>query len=109
MPDPKGPWNVNGNGYAGLLWIEGVDAQGNLLPNSTIYGDKIYGFWDDAAQRLTFVRVINPADPTAQQIYLGYLMESQADRSLAFAGFFHAFSGTGAVARRVEYGWYGTR
>jgi len=106
MTQIKGPWNINGNGYPGLLWIEGVDPQGNLIPSSTVYGDPILGFWDDTAGRLTFVRVINAGDPSANQVYTGYVMKSQEDGSLALAGSFEAFAGTGAVARRTVYGWY---
>lgn len=110
MVNPRGPWNINGNGYSGLLWIEGVDSQGNLLiPSSTVYGQQIIGFWDDSAQKITFMRIIEPENPSTFQIYTGYLMQSQTDRSLAFAGSFEAFQGTGAVANRVIYGWYALR
>lgn len=106
MANPRGPWHINGNGYSGLLWIEGVDSQGNLISNSSVYGNPIMGFWDEPSQKLTFMRVINPGDPSTFQIYTGYLMTSQADGSLAFAGSFEAFQGTGAIAQRVIYGWY---
>jgi hypothetical protein len=106
MIDIKGPWDINGNGFAGLLWIEGVDAQGNLLGSSTVYGQPIIGFWDDNSQKITFLRIINAADPSTLQIYTGYLMQSQNDGSLSFAGSFEAFKGTGAYAQRVVYGWY---
>ena len=109
MSDPRGPWNINGNGYPGLLWIEGVDALGNLLSSSTVYGNPIIGFWDAAAQKITFLRVINSGDPSSLQIYTGYLMQPQTGGSLALAGSFEAFQGTGAVAERVVYGWYALR
>ena len=109
MPNIRGPWDINGNGYTGQLWIEGVDAQGNLLPSSTVFGgEPILGFWDDAASRLTFMRY-NNGDPSSFQIYTGYLMISQADQSLSFAGSFEAFQGTGATANRPVYGWYAVR
>ena len=104
MTNPRGPWNINGNGFLGNLWIEGFDAAGNLLPSSTDFG-----FWDDRSGKLTFMRVIDPADPSTFQIYTGYLMEPQPDAPLAFAGSFEAFAGTGAVAERVLYGWYAIR
>ena len=110
MPNIRGPWNIVGNGYSGQLWIEGIDANGNLLPNSTVYnGDKIIGFWDDTAQKLTFMRLVDSGDPSTFQIFTGYLMHSQDDGSLALAGSFEAFQGTGAVAQRIIYGWYALR
>jgi hypothetical protein len=109
MSDIKGPWDINGNGYAGQLWIEGVDSKGNLLPSSSVFeGDRILGFWDDTANKLTFMRY-NDGDPSSFQIYTGYLMKSQADGSLAFAGSFEAFQGTGATAKISVYGWYAMR
>jgi|SRR5580765_4044175 len=109
MTNPRGPWNINGNGFPGLLWIEGFDVAGNLLPSSTVYGQSIFGFWDDRSGKLTFMRLIDPAVPSSFQIYTGYLMEPQPNASLAFAGSFEAFAGTGAVAERVIYGWYAVR
>jgi len=67
------------------------------------------GFWDDAAQKLTFMRIIDANNPSTFQIFTGYRMQSQTDNSLAFAGSFEAFQGTGAVAQRVIYGWYALR
>ncbi|HEY0457318.1 MAG TPA: hypothetical protein VGE41_13185, partial [Verrucomicrobiae bacterium] len=93
-------------GYSGQLWIEGIDANGNLLGSSTVYGQTIIGFWDDQSWKLTFMRLIDKGNPSSFQIYTGYLMQSQDNGSLAFAGSFEAFQGSGAVARRVVYGWY---
>jgi hypothetical protein len=52
------------------------------------------------------MRLIDKGNPSSFQIYTGYLMQSQDNGSLAFAGSFEAFQGSGAVARRVVYGWY---
>jgi hypothetical protein len=102
----RGGWNINGNGYGGFMWIEGVDGQGNLLGSSTVYGQPIRGFWDEASGRLTFMRIINAADPSTMQIYTGYLMPPQDNMQLAIAGTFEAFIGTGATASKPSYGWY---
>ena len=107
LPSPIGTWTVNGNGYPGTLVIHSIDAHGNLA-HSTIYDQPIIGFWDDRAQKLTFMRLINHDDPSTFQIFTGYLMRGVNDGALALAGSFEGFSGTGAVAERVIYGWYAT-
>jgi len=101
MPDPAGFYAFNGNGSEGSLHIEPVDSQGNL--RGTLLGNPISGFWDDAAQKLTFIRVINAADPSTFQVYTGYFFDQ--DRS-TMAGFFEAFSGSGGSAQRSVYGWF---
>jgi hypothetical protein len=105
MVSPVGTWNINGNGFDGSLYIDNVGVDGGLL-SSTAYGQTITGFWDDIAQRLSFVRATQPGDPSSYQIYTGYMMQNQSDGKLAMAGSFEAFKGTGAVARRTVYGWY---
>jgi len=107
LPGPIGTWTVNGNGYPGTLVIRSIDTHGNLA-HSTIYDQPIIGFWDDRAQKLTFMRLINRDDPSTFQIFTGYLMRGVNDGALALAGSFEGFSGTGAVAERVIYGWYAT-
>ena len=109
MGAPNGSWNINANGFAGTLFIEGVDPQGNLLPNSTVFGNPIIGFWDDFSQRIMFMRIIASNDPSTFQIFTGYYMAGQPGIADALAGSFEAFRGTGANAQRVTYGWLGSR
>jgi len=108
---PVGIWDVNGNGFPGVLSIPSIDAQGNLGANCTIYGQRIFGFWSDPAQTLTFMRVITASDPTTFQVFTGYLMQPQPGSGLpvSLAGSFEAFRGTGAVAQRPLYGWCAQR
>ncbi len=104
---PVGTWDVNGNGYPGALSIPSIDAQGNLGANCTIYGQRIFGFWNASAQMLTFMRTITPSDPSTFQVYTGYLMQPQPGSGFAvsLAGSFEAFTGSGGVAQRPLYGW----
>jgi kumamolisin len=106
--NPVGFWTINGNGFPGVLAIPSIDPQGNLGAGSTVYGQPIFGFWDDPAQKLTFMRVITPTDPTTFQVYTGYLMRPQpgSGQPVTLAGAFEAFQGTGAVAQRSVFGWY---
>jgi hypothetical protein len=108
---PVGTWDVNGNGYPGVLSIPSVDAQGNLGANSTIYGQRIFGFWNASAQMLTFMRTITPSDPTTFQVYTGYLMQPQPGSGflVSLAGSFEAFAGSGGSAQRPLYGWCAQR
>lgn len=102
MPLQLGQWNVNGNGFTGVLNLLGVDGSGNI--NGTVFGDPVAGFWDEVSQTITFLRISNPADPSTMQVYTGHMFSNGAQRTLA--GAFEAFQGTGAVARRVKYGWF---
>jgi hypothetical protein len=65
MTLPLGNWDIDGNGFRGTLTINGVDAAGNL--NASVVfespeAQQAIGFWDEASQKITFVRVINQDD-----------------------------------------------
>ncbi len=105
LPTPT-KWTINGNSFVGELNITSVDSQGNLT--GTVYGQPITGFWDGVSNKITFIRV--PANPSASsqyQIYTGFMFRNNAtDPTYTLTGYFEAFSGTGATARRVLYGWF---
>ena len=107
VSDPAGTWDVNANGFPGVLSIPSIDAQGNLGANCTIFGQRIFGFWSTSAQMLTFMRIISPSDPSTFQVYTGYLMQPQPGSGflVSLAGSFEAFRGGGGVAQRPLYGW----
>jgi hypothetical protein len=102
--DPSGQWKFNGNGFTGVLNIT-VDNQGNVTGD--VIGNPITGFYDKDAGRIIFLRIIDTNNPSTYQIYTGYIRSSlnQNDFDYVFDGYFEAFSGTGAVARRPVYGW----
>src|SRR5262245_51299846 len=107
MALPTGTWTINGNGYTGQLSIQSVDAQGNLT--GAVFGQKIVGFWDEASQRISFIRVIDAGRPDRQQVYTGYLFPMAQGTPAAgevLAGSFEAFQGTGANARHSVFGWF---
>src|SRR5215469_8677535 len=66
---PKGKWAIDGNGFAGELNITSMDAQGNL--QGTVFGQGIFGFWDEASQKITFMRITDASNVTTFQIYTG--------------------------------------
>jgi hypothetical protein len=101
MPSPVQQWLINGNGALGILNITAVDEQGNIT--ATVYGQQAIGLWNSDTQRITFTRLINPADPATWQSYSGYMIDSDPP---VFAGSFKAFLGGGGVATRVNYGWF---
>jgi hypothetical protein len=94
---PRALWSITANGFMGDLHITSVDNQGNL--SGTVFGQSISGFWDEASQKITFMRIINPADPSTFQIYTGFLFRDQNRPDLVYTltGFFEAFQGTGVV------------
>src|SRR5947209_2329195 len=103
---PTGRWNINGNGFQGDLTLTAVNADGSL--QGTMYGGQpIIGFWDEAAQKITLMKIV-PAqpgqapDPSTYQVYTGYQF-SQGGSTLA--GTFEAFGGSGGVAQRTVFGW----
>ena len=106
--DPVGTWDVNANGFKGVLSIPSIDAQGNLAATSTIFGQRILGFWNASTQMLTFMRITTASDPTTFQVFTGYLMQPQPGTGfvVSLAGSFEAFVGTGGSAQRPLYGWY---
>src|SRR5262249_2769822 len=68
---PVGEWDLNANGFKGILKVAAVDAQGNL--NATVFGNQVAGFWDEEAKALVFVRPSDPNNPATFQFYTGYL------------------------------------
>jgi len=105
---PVGDWQVNANGFQGILHITGVNIPGDILPGSTIFGNSIVGFYDATSARINFIRFTG--NPRAPQIYNGYLFRSIANPSLwELTGEFSAYKGSGGVAQRIDYGWVATK
>lgn len=107
----QGTWKIDNNGFPGDLVLR-VDANGRV--SGTVYGQEIFGFWDEDAKKITFVRIINRADPTSYQIFTGFLFTpafrlntgQQGEVAQMLTGYFEAFSGSGATAQRTLYGWH---
>lgn len=99
-----GEWSFNGNGFPGTLRITSMTGEGHIA--GTVYGQAIYGFWDETSKRISFVRVINIFDPHAQQIFTGFLLTGPDSNPLTLAGSFERFASTGAFPARPLYGWY---
>lgn len=96
-----GNWNINANGFTGLLSIEDLDTDGPLIAE-TFFGssaaDTIKGNWDNIAKKITFTRTIS--GNTITQDYTGFLFATPSGTEpLIFAGFFTE-SGVSAT-----FGW----
>ena len=103
---PVGDWQVNANGFQGILHI--TLSGGDILPGSSIFGNSIVGFYDATSARINFIRLTG--NPRAPQIYNGYLFRSIANPSLwELTGEFSAYKGSGGVAQRIDYGWVATK
>jgi hypothetical protein len=107
---PIGTWSINANGFSGLLTID-ISATGDVT--GKFNDDPIGGFWSESCQRLMFYRVTNgftsSTPPQYIQVFTGYQFPAnttQPTGSQRLAGFFEAFSGTGATATRNVFGWY---
>jgi hypothetical protein len=107
----QGTWKIVNNGFPGDLVLR-VDSNGRV--SGTVYGQEIFGFWDEDAKKIIFVRIINRADPTSYQIFTGFLFTpayrlntgQSGEVAWMLAGYFEAFSGSGATAQRILYGWH---
>jgi hypothetical protein len=107
---PIGTWEINAGGDRGPLRLVSLSQQGEL--RGTLFGTEIVGFWDERAQKVTFVHVVNPADPSTTQLFTGYLFRNPGGlrdvgtATSTLAGSFTALAGTGATAAQAAYGWY---
>lgn len=96
-------WELQSNGFRCELWIDRLDAQGNL-EGRILDGhrsDPVRGLWHGAACKLSFTRSIAGPGPAGVQVYTGYLLNGEN----TFAGSFEAFSGSGGTARTGVFGW----
>ena len=100
-------WTINANGFLGQLVITAVDSQtGNLT--GTVFGTPISGFWDGVSEKITFIRMINAANPATAQVFTGYMFNNATSQGQIYtlAGSFVGFRGTGGSAERELFGWY---
>ena len=101
-------WGINANSFEGNLVINQIDANDSSL-QGVIFGDAIRGFWDEAAQKITFIREPNNNNPEQSQIYTGYLFQNQngpLDTIFTLTGYFEAFKAAGGTAQRNLFGWF---
>lgn len=103
---PTGDWQFNGNGFEGTLKISAIDGNGNV--QGSVMGNSITGFWDEDAQKITFIRIIDSKEPSTLQFHTGYAFSNREGGSKFYTltGSFEGFAGTGAKAQRTTYGWY---
>lgn len=102
MPLQTGTWSTNSNGSLGKLTIASVDTQGNLTGSFNVAANAINGFWDEAAQKISF--------SVGQQAYTGFLFQDTfrmpgiaGSTVFALAGHFTDFT---ASADKPIFGWY---
>lgn len=72
----------------------------------SLYGqatNNVIGVYDNVSSKLTFMRIMNHANPVANQIFTGYLMGNGS----IIAGSFEALPQAGGTAYRSIFGWYG--
>ena len=104
MPLQTGTWTTNSAGSLGKLTITSVDTQGNLSASFDGAEHAIGGFWDEAAQKITFHDVLG------QQVYTGFLFRDTfrmpgitGSTVFTLAGHFTDFT---ASADKPIFGWY---
>lgn len=104
-------WTLNANGHIDGLRFS-YTSQGSVS-GIMFDDDRILGFWDHNSQKIIFIRLDNPSDPTSFQIYTGFLFKDTTTNSLGMplcyqtlSGSFLTPAGAGGSATRNEYGWY---
>jgi hypothetical protein len=135
---PTGIWAINAGDQKGELNIPSVSPDGQITgtvrfgigtPNE--YTNKIFGFWDADAWKITFLRETglvwaNPNHPPIpntghgrDQIFTGYMFGglpcpaqcTATGAPITMAGTYEAFggtTGTGGTADRSVFGWVAT-
>jgi hypothetical protein len=64
-------WQFSAHGVAGQLTLQD-DGNGNL--RGTINGtQQVIGLWDASAQKVSFLRIVDPTNLASIQVYTGYL------------------------------------
>ena len=99
-------WTVNANGHQDTLRFS-YTPQGSV--SGIMYDDRIIGFWDHNSQKIIFMRLDNPSDPTSFQIYTGFLFKDTTTNSLGtplcyqtLSGSFLTPAGAGGSATRND-------
>ena len=59
-----------------------------------MYDDRIIGFWDHNSQKIIFMRLDNPSDPTSFQIYTGFLFKDTTTNPLGMPLCYQTLSGS---------------
>ena len=106
FPASIGPWRFSANGVAGQLTL--TDDGTGKLSGAIDVDQQGLGFWDAAAQKVTFLRVLDPADPTTVQVYTGYHSSYVEGIDLivhTLVGSYQAFSGPDVTAQHNVFGW----
>jgi hypothetical protein len=108
IPTPTvGSWRVvlSDSQEAGELTLTSDD-DGRVT--GTLEGGKIFGLWDPDASKVTFLRFTDPTDPTATQVFTGYLssrVQGVDQIANTLTGHYQAFVGAGVTAQRNTFGW----
>jgi hypothetical protein len=104
-----GTWTIHANGYDGKLVITSVSG-GVVKGTVTFDGEptqKIIGAYDANLQKIWFIRLMKPNDPSGNQFYTGYLFKESSFGSSGTAdvmtGYFEHLNGI------KYYGWYATK
>ena len=106
FPRSLGPWHLFANGVAEQLTL--MDDGSGKLSGSIDGNQPVIGFWDANAQKVTFLRISNPTDPSGVQIYTGSLSSHVQPPDVivyTLVGSYQAFSGSDVTAQRNVFGW----
>ncbi len=106
FPGSIGPWQFSANGVEGKLSLKD-DGNGNLS-GSIDENQKVLGFWDATARKVTFLRITDPSNSSTVQVYTGYLFcrGIGIDQiSCTLVGSYQAFSGPDVTAQQNVFGW----
>lgn len=105
-----GTWTIHANGFDGKLVISSVSASGAVTGTVTFSGEpthKIVGAYDSNLQKIWFIRLMKPTDPSGNQFYTGYLFKQS---SFGASGTANVMTGYFEHLNGIKYfGWYATK
>jgi hypothetical protein len=107
IPPLESTWNVDVNGTRGTLTIRVISSNNDFVGSMSLSSqptNRVFGVYDNVSSKLTFMRIISPSNPPANQLFTGYLMGTGRE----IAGFFEALPQAGGTAHRSIFGWYGS-
>jgi hypothetical protein len=114
----EGLYTIKANGNTGTLNIQSVDSAGKVTGMVTFTNtpaQNIVGFYNNATEELTFMRISSITDPASNQMFTGYRFCvpkdcSSSSNTLYFAGTYLTDSiSSGATAAKHAFGWEATK
>jgi len=98
-------WKMNVNSYYGSLFIDTIDVHNNITGRTRLVNEqeiKIFGAWDEATGKLSFIRQVAGNDVNQMQSFTGFLFNDGDGKTLV--GTAQVYKGN--TINGFNVGWY---